>query len=421
MRGALLKVVEDARIHERQVKAALRASPLPEPFFASRFSFSPYMACGHGCAYCDGRAERYWVEGEFERDIVARTNVAERLDRDLSRLRERAPVAVGSGISDAYQPVEESLGLMRRAAAVLLRHRMPASVLTKSALVTRDLDLWREVHAASGFTLSVSLVFADDDTRRIFEPGASPVGERVAALRAFKEAGCGVGVYAMPLLPWISDTPDALGRLLELCRGAGVDFVIPAGLTLRPGRQKEFFLARLAAAYPDLVPRYRELYGEDRMSGACRPAYGRDVALRFARAVREAGCATQVPHRLYRGRMAVYDELSVLLCHMVELYGQRGTSTARLRQALARYQAWLAGRKRTFNRRRSETQEEIEDELRAEFVAGRMDALLGNAKLAGFLREVAIGRRVFDYVRLELAEPDGCGPAQAPRFAEIPR
>jgi DNA repair photolyase len=413
--------VEDARVHERQVKAALRSSPLAEPFFASRFSFSPYMACGHGCVYCDGRAERYWVEGEFDRDIVARVNIADRLEGDLSRLRERAPVAVGSGISDAYQPLEARLGLMRQAAEALLRHRMPTSVLTKSSLVSRDLDLWRELNAGAGFTLSVSLVFADDGTRMIFEPGASPVEERVAALRAFKTAGCGIGVYAMPLLPWISDTPEALEKLLALCRSAGVDFVIPAGLTLRPGRQKEHFLARLATAYPQLVPRYRELYGEARMSGACRPAYGRDVATRFARAVQAAGLATQVPHRLYRGRMPLYDELYVLVCHMVELYGQRGTATARLREPLARYRSWLAGRKRSFNRRRSETQEALEDELREELLTGRMDALLGNAKLAGFLREVAIGRRVFDYLRLELADPDGKGPDQAPRFAETPR
>jgi DNA repair photolyase len=394
--------VKDTRIHEREVKAALRKAVLPEPFFASRYSFSPYMACGHGCAYCDGRAERYWVEGEFDRDIVVRTNIADRLGRDLSRLRERAPVSVGSGISDAYQPVEERLGLMRQSAEVLLRHRFPASVLTKSSLVCRDLDLWREVNAAGGFTLAVSLVFADDGTRRIFEPGASPVEDRVAALRAFKAAGCGVGVYAMPLLPWISDTPEVLDRLLGLCRGAGADFVIPAGLTLRPGRQKEFFLERLGTAYPDLVPRYRELYGEDRTSGGCRPAYGREISARFARAVESAGIPTQIPHRLYRDRLPLYDELYVLLCHMVGLYERRGTEAGRLKAAAARYSAWLSGRKRVFNRRRSETQEALEEELRMEFVTRRMDALLDNTKLAGFLREVAIDRRTFDYVSLRL-------------------
>jgi DNA repair photolyase len=398
MRGDLTG--EGFRTHEREVKGALRKAPLAEPFFASRYSFSPYMACGHGCAYCDGRAERYWVEGEFDRDIVVRTNIAERLDHDLARAREHAPVSVGSGISDAYQPVEERLGLMRKAAEVLLRHRFPASVLTKSSTALRDLDLWRRVNASAGFTLSVSLVFADDGERAIFERGASPVADRVAALRAFKEAGCGVGVYAMPLLPWITDTGEALGRLLGLCRAAGVDFVIPGGLTLRPGRQKDFFLDRLAASHPDLVPRYRELYGEDRASGACRPAYGREVAVRFARAVEAAGIATRIPHRLYRGRLPVYDELHVLLCHMVDLYDGRGRETGRLEAAVGRYRAWLTARKREFNRRRTLTQEGLEEELRALLSTGRAAELLGNARLAGFLREVVIDGRVFDYVTL---------------------
>ena len=390
-------------IHEREVKAALRKSPLAEPFFASRYSFSPYMACGHGCAYCDGRAERYWVEGEFDRDIVVRTNIAERLDHDLARARERAPVSVGSGISDAYQPVEERLGLMRKTAEVLLRQRFPASVLTKSSLARRDLDLWRGVNEAAGFTLSVSLVFADDGERAIFEPGASSVVDRVGMLRDFKEAGCGVGVYAMPLLPWISDTPDAFGRLLDLCRSAGVDFVIPAGLTLRPGRQKDFFLARLEGSHPDLVPRYRELYGEDRPSGACRPAYGREVAARFARTASAAGIATRIPHRLYRGRLPVYDELHVLLCHMVDLYDGRGRETGRLKLAVERYRAWLVARKREFNRRKTSTRESLEEELRTMLSSARAAELLGNARLAAFLREVAIDGRVFDYVTLRLA------------------
>jgi DNA repair photolyase len=393
---------EEVRVHEREVKAALRRSPLAEPFFASRFSFSPYMACGHGCAYCDGRAERYWVEGAFDRDIVARTNLAQQLECDLSRLRERAPVAVGSGISDAYQPVEARLGLMAKAADVLLRHRMPASVLTKSSLILRDLDRWRRVNAEAGFTLSVSLVFADDETRRQFEPGASSVEDRLAALRAFKEAGCGAGVYAMPLLPWISDTEEALDRLLSRCRAAGADFVIPGGLTLRPGRQKQFFLERLAAARPDLVAGYRELYAENRTSGACRPAYRRETAGRFARAVAAAGLPDQIPHRLYRDRMPLYDELYVLLCHMVGLYENRGAEAARLKAALARYRDWLGGRKRVFNRHRTQTPEEIENELRRGFADGGFEALVGNAKLSAFLREVAIERRVFDYVTLRL-------------------
>lgn len=82
---------EEPVIHERPVRAALRRSLLSEPFLASRYSFSPYMACGHGCLYCDGRAERYWVEGVFERDIVVRTNIVPTLDAELRRCASAPP------------------------------------------------------------------------------------------------------------------------------------------------------------------------------------------------------------------------------------------------------------------------------------------------------------------------------------------
>jgi DNA repair photolyase len=404
----------EARTHEREVKGALRKALLAEPFLASRYSFSPYMACGHGCAYCDGRAERYWVEGEFDRDIVVRTNIAALLDQELLRLRERAPVSVGSGISDAYQPVEASLGLMRQAALSLLRHRYPASILTKSALISRDLDLWSGVNAAGGFNLYVSLVYADDGLRKIFEPGASPVGERAATMGAFKAAGCGVGVYAMPLLPWISDTPEAVGRLLDLCRSVGADFVMPGGLTLRPGRQKDFFMGRLRSHFPELVPRYEELYRENRPSGNCILAYRKELYPRLGRAIEEAGFAAEIPHRLYRGRMPLYDELHVLLCHMVGMYERRGTDVGRLRVAADRYRSWLTARKRLFNRRRRETQEGLEEELRVELAEKRLDGLLDNVKLADFLRQVALERRVFDYASLRLQEAQPRAEAAIP-------
>jgi DNA repair photolyase len=342
------------------------------------------------------------VEGVFERDIVVRTNIVPTLDTELHRLRERAPVSVGSGISDAYQPVETRTGIMREAAAVLHRHAYPASILTKSASIVRDLELWSAVHHAAGFNLYMSLVFADDAARRIFEPGASPVEERLRTLSAFKARGCGIGVYAMPLLPWITDTPAEVDRLLGLCVGVGVDFVQVGGLTLRPGRQKELFLERLGQTHPDLVPRYRELYGEERASGVCLLSYRQMLNPRLHRALERHGLASQVPHRLYRGRMPLYDELHLLLCHMVVLYGERGSDTTRLRAGLERYRGWLVERKRQFNRRRRQTSEQIEGELCGMLTGGGMRDLLGNDRLAGFLRSVGVERRFFDYPSLKL-------------------
>ncbi|HTO22070.1 MAG TPA: radical SAM protein, partial [Spirochaetia bacterium] len=241
-----MRDADGVRIHPREVRAALRRAPLVDAFLCCRYSFSPYMACGHGCAYCDGRAERYWVQGEFDRDIVVRENIAALLAREVPRLRERAPVALGSGITDAYQPLERSRGLTAECARILAEHDLPACVLTKSSLVARDLDTWDAVNRRAGFILNLSIATLDESVRRQFEPGASSIAERLETVRAFRARGIPVGVMAMPLLPFISDGDLEVRALLRALKDAGVVYVMPAGLTLRPGRQKDFFLQRLA-------------------------------------------------------------------------------------------------------------------------------------------------------------------------------
>jgi DNA repair photolyase len=391
--------------HPRDVRAALRKAPLIEGFLCCRFSFSPFMACGHGCRYCDGRAERYWVEGDFEKDIVVRRNLPQLLRAELPRLRERAPVGIGSGITDAYQPLEGAQGLMRECAAVLADCPLPVTVLTKSSLVARDIDLWEKVNLRSSFILNMSIATLDETVRRRFEPGASGIEARLSTLRAFRDKGIAVGVMAMPLLPFISDGEQDIRDLVGTLRDAGAAFVMTGGLTLRPGRQKDFFMAHLAAAYPGLVDSYREIYAEERPSGACTRAYSERLGERAAAALKAAGVPFLLPHALYRTRVPLYDELHLLLQHMIELYAARGVPVGGLKTAARRYSSWLLEKKRIFNRKRSMRQEELEEETRMLFAAGGAAALLGNEKLAAFLRSVAVERKVFDYLSLSLAPP----------------
>jgi DNA repair photolyase len=395
----------DFSVHPREVRKALRGSLLIDSFLCCRFSFSPYMACGHGCRYCDGRAEKYWVEGDFERDIVVRSNLPRLLRQELPRLRERAPVAIGSGITDAYQPLERRQGLMRECAAVLADHAFPVSLLTKSSLVSRDIDLWEKVNRSSRFILYMSIATLDETVRRRFEPGASPIAERLETLRAFRKRGIAIGVMAIPLLPFISDGERDIRTLVETLKDAGAAFVMPGGLTLRPGRQKDFYIAHLAENYPNLVERYREIYSEERQSGVCTRRYRDGLADRVASATKDTGVPFLLPHALYRGCVPLYDELYLLLQHMAELYSARGVPVAGLKSATRRYADWLLMKKRIFNRRRSLRQQDLEEETRALFGSSGSQDLLKNEKLAGFLTEVALERQVFDYLTLSLSPP----------------
>jgi DNA repair photolyase len=393
--------VPDVAKHYTDVKRLLQKRDLAEPFIPSKARFSPYRACEHACKYCDGRAERYYVEGNFERDVVVRRNLPELLKQELEKLREPTIVSIGSGVSDPYQPVDRDEMLMAQSAVILDSMSVPAAVLTKSSLPLRDLEVWSSLNRKKQFFLIVSLTMLDDSIRQVFEPYSAPVSERLDMLRKFKAAGCRVGVLAMPLLPHITDTTENVHALWKELADIGVDFIMPGGLTLRPGIQKETFLESLQQFSSDLVPAYRHIYREDRPSGAPAADYYTGVQKQNAAVIQQYGIPCEVPHMTYRNLLPLYDEVYLLLSHMVSLYRVRGIDTRRLESSLRRFVKWFMEYKREFNRHRSQHYTALEDLVRDNCRIGTIEEVLENRKLASFVSQVVLERRVFDYVKLE--------------------
>lgn len=383
-------------------RTALRKDNLSGSFICSKYRFSPYMACEHGCAYCDGRAERYYVEGDFERDIVVRENLPELLKQELSKLRERGIISIGSGVSDAYQPVEREEQLTRRCAEVLVDTSLPVALMTKSDLIIRDIDLWSNINGGSLFLMMMSHTFADDQLRQIFEPKASTVEARLNTLKSFKDAGCAVGVLAMPLLPGISDTEENLRQLFNSLADFEPDFVMPSGLTLRPGKQKEHYLHVIKKHFPQLMTKYEDLYRENRPSGMVLGSYRYPVHRKMHEILKDYRLPHLVPHRIYRNHVMLYDEINILMMHMMELYELRGIDTGPLRSSAGRFQEWLVEHKKEYNRRRSMKYEELADLVRDGLQDGRIAKIIDNPKLLTFLQAVALEGREFDYVDLTL-------------------
>ncbi|MBT3272628.1 MAG: hypothetical protein HN368_05705 [Spirochaetales bacterium] len=394
-----------ATAHEKTVKTAIRKSDLSGSFVVGKYRFSPYMACEHGCVYCDGRAERYFVEGNFERDIIVRRNLPELLKTEVPKLREKGFIAMGSGITDAYQPLEAELGITRSCALVLEEFNSPITIMTKSALASRDIDVWSKIAEKSSVLFLVSLTFADDADRQIFEPGASTVEERIDTLIQFKKAGCRTGVLAMPLLPSISDTDENLHALFRKLVDAEVDFVMPAGLTLRPGRQKDFFVKTIKDSHPHLLDEYRHLYGENRESGMVISAYDRQLRKRCGGLNLKYDMPFLVPHYIYRDQLHAYDEINVLLAHMIELYDSRGIDTRPLKKSRVRLISWITERKREYNRRRSLSFRRFDWDVKEMVSSGDINAVVENDKLGDFISEIIIGRKLFDYRSLKLTDP----------------
>jgi DNA repair photolyase len=385
-------------IKELEVKTIDRNSHLPDTYFIAKYKCCPYRACSHGCKYCDGRSEKYYVAGDFEKDIVVRKNLPQILDASLSKWSEKGVVSFSSGVSDAYQPIESKYHLSRACGEIVLKHGFPAMVMTKSDLILKDLDLWHKVHKKAGFMLLMSLAYLEDDFRKKIEPNASSIESRLKTLKAFKSKGIPVGVLAMPMLPFLGDQKHDLLKMLEKLKEIEVDFVIPGGLTLRPGINKETYFKTLSLNYPHLLKDYKKLYSENRLSGVSTNDQTRNLEHFFY----SHGIPIRMPHKLYKGRMPLYDEIYILLTHMCLMYNHRGIDTKVLKQSHESYKQWLIRRKKYYNRRKSSHYLDLESEVRFMIEGDEMVKLLKNEKLTLFLKEIIYEDKTFNYISLKL-------------------
>lgn len=330
--------MESARYHEVEAKSLLRRSTVVDPWFLGRFGSNLYRGCEHGCAYCDGRAERYYVAGRFDRDIEVKRNAPTLLATEMDKLREPGFVFVGGGVCDAYQPAEQRYGLSRSLLELCAQRRIPVHLLTKSSLVERDFDVLARINAGTRVVLSFSIALMDEQHRQIFEPGAAPLDERWRVLERAHQLGFGTGVMAMPLLPGLSDQPAHMEVLVQRARQTGVDFVCLGGLTLRPGVQKDGFFALLGKHFPDLLPGYQRLFREARASGMPDGRYGERLDVRGRAVLKARQMPGRMPARLFHDLVPLYTEVAVRLEHRGFERGEPGGG----RGALARA-GWAIG------------------------------------------------------------------------------
>jgi DNA repair photolyase len=361
----------EVRPQEIEARTILRDAGRTDSWFVARYGMNLYRGCQHGCAYCDGRAEKYRVEGVFDRDIGVKADAPAILAAELDRLREPGILLIGGGVCDGWQPLEARLGLARAALALALERGLPVSILTKSALVERDLDLLVAIQQKSRAILSFSIATLDEGVRERFEPGAAPIAARWRLLEEAKRRGLATGVMAMPLMPGISDSAGDILALFSRAADAGVDFLLAGGLTLRPGRQADHWFATVERHRPDLLPAYRRTYGQAGPSGEAPPALHARHEERFREAYARTGLPSRMPRRLFTGLLPQQVELAVLLeqrGHEAELAGRREPWLSRSGWAI---QDW--SRARLGRRRGTEAWRAVEAEFRDDLDAGRLE------------------------------------------------
>ena len=229
-------------------------------WFGCEFNMNLYRGCCHGCIYCDSRSDCYRIDNF---DTVRQKQDALRLLRDeLARKIDRGVVATGA-MSDPYNPFEKKTLLTRHALELLNAYGFGVAIDTKSDLITRDIDLLQEIQEHSPVLCKITVTTPYDELSAAIEPHAPSSSARLATVKKLADNGLFSGVLLMPVLPWLEDSDQAIGELVDRVAEAGGRFVYPAfGVTMRSG-QREYFLSRLDTAFPEQQygKKYRQHFG----------------------------------------------------------------------------------------------------------------------------------------------------------------
>ncbi len=270
------------------------------PDIPFRAGLNPYRGCEHGCAYCFARPTHEYhgfsAGLDFESKIMVKERAPELLRAEFLKKSWAPQVVAMSGVTDCYQPIERRLELTRRCLAVFAEFRNPVAIITKNHLVTRDIDLLRELTAHDAVAVNISITTLDGELAKVLEPRASPPSRRLAAVEKLAAAGVPVRVMMAPVIPGLTD--HEMPALLAAAARAGAEeaHFVPLRLPWAVAPLFEAWLERQAPGNKDKVlGRVRDMCGGKlydsrwgtRMRG--QGIFAEQMRVLFAAAKRKAG------------------------------------------------------------------------------------------------------------------------------------
>ncbi|MCS7459087.1 radical SAM protein [Paenibacillus doosanensis] len=254
------------RIQYEPLQAKTILNSVKAPSMPFDWSINPYRGCQHGCSFCYARSTHSFLGVEaddtFQRHIFIKEGAADILREQLrKRLRGKHPselgqVAIGTA-TDPYQQIEAKSKVTRGCLEVLAEYQVPVTITTRSPLILRDMDLLLQLPLAS---VNISLSTLDPLVWRQFEPSTPAPAQRLRTVRKLAEAGIPVGIFAAPILPYLTDSETDLRSLLAASAEAGAGFVMPSYLRLSTPEVKVWFFQTLRQHYPQLAAPYARLY-----------------------------------------------------------------------------------------------------------------------------------------------------------------
>ena len=312
-----------AKYEEIQSKTVLNKHKFINPWGWNRYSVHAYIGCEHACEYCYERFDKYFQfqnPGEFTRKIKVKTNAPEVFARQLSRVK-RDIVAL-----DKYQPAELQYGLNRKLLEIIRDKGFPCFVLEKSDILLRDIDILEQISRQTWCNTAYSISVLDKNLVRLFEPHAPSPEKRLDAVKQLADRGIMVGVFLLPVIPYISDDEETLDKTIEQIKAAGAKYVLVGSMTLSPG-QKDRFFTFLDNHFPGLKTKYLELY---RKGQSPEPGYASAFSRRAAEICRRHGIRDHVPRNFIPEGMPKKNyEISTMLFRISQLLEGKGESPYR--------------------------------------------------------------------------------------------
>ncbi len=240
-------------------------------WFGTNYNMNIYKGCCHGCIYCDARSDCYQIK-DFD-TVKAKENAIELINNELRGKRKKGVVGTGA-MSDPYNPFEAKYKLTRSALELINKYNFGAAIITKSDLITRDIDVLKEIKAHSPVLIKITVTTADDELCKIIEPNVSVSSKRFEAINKLSSNGIFTGILLMPVLPFIEDNNENILEIIRLAKENGAKFIYPAfGVTLRQN-QRDHFFSRLDETFPGVTQRYIKEYG---FSYECRSKRAKEL------------------------------------------------------------------------------------------------------------------------------------------------
>ncbi|MFH1541803.1 MAG: radical SAM protein [bacterium] len=241
-----------------------------DSWFLNEYSINPYLGCPFNCAYCYSRSGKYSTQ--LNKKLTIKENAPELLEKALlRRVKKNQYGIIYFASQEAYPPLEKQTKLTRNLLEIVLKHKFPVHIGTKSTLVLRDLDILKQIDENAilprdlrsklgrGTIISFSFSTLNNKLAKIFEPGAPSPKDRLNVVKQCKKKGFLVGVNLLPVLPFLSDSEENLSEMIKTAKAYGADYVHVGGLTLF-GEGKRYYYGILEKHFPDLLAKYKSLY-----------------------------------------------------------------------------------------------------------------------------------------------------------------